>query len=265
MKSIDGHPAVDENGHPTAAGTARGFFEPVTQGRVKAQVITKPIERMRVAPVVIALIAAAGAPSASNLSQVPDGYYLAPAGPPLPDSLREVSHRGRFRVTVERTARDSHEKHLIELAERIMPPRDAIQRAASRVNAEGSVQALAEASRLPGDRWWWREWDGVLLPYALTGAALSHYIDRVHDLSRRSNPFAAYNRGVKHRASIEYTARVVRDAESAPFRVLLVVHFSFYCGPECAMEFTHTRTVDFDVDDQVVRVAGDREPTVTVS
>ena len=99
-----------------------------------------------------------------TIEQVPEGYTLATTIVTLPDSLVEVREGGRFRVTVVRVARNSFERTLIDTAERLTPHRDAIARAASTVRGGGDIQALAEASGLPGDRWWWREADGVLLP-----------------------------------------------------------------------------------------------------
>jgi hypothetical protein len=200
------------------------------------------------------------------IGQVPEGYTLATTIAALPDSLVEVREGGRFRVTVARVARDSFETTLIHTAERLTPHRDTIARAASTVRGGDDSQALTEASRLSGARWWWREADGVLLPFALTGAAVEYYISRVRDLSSQPNPFARYRPGVLHTAAVEYTARVVRsDVETTPIRVELKLRFQFYCGSTCALWFTHSRTVEFDVSGRAIRVIGDRPPLYGIS
>jgi hypothetical protein len=158
------------------------------------------------------------------------------------------------------------DRRLLERAEHVYPAEEAIERAGAVDAGGGHVRAMAEASTLPGDRWWWRDWDGVLLPYALTAAAVEHFIDRVRDLSVQPNPAAQYEPSVEHRASVEYTATAVRTSDpEAPFQVDMRVHFRLYCGRLCALSFTHSRTVLFGADREVLRVFGDGPPTYVVS
>jgi hypothetical protein len=198
-------------------------------------------------------------------AQEAGGYYRV-AGPALPDSLREVNRAARFSITVERWVTTPFERRLVEHAESLFPPADSIDKAARPVTGAGHVDALQAAKAIPGARWWWREWDYVLLPYALTGQAVQHYIDRVRALSAQPNPFAAHNVGVEHKASLTYTARVVPIANrQGAFEVHMKVAFSFYCGPLCALWFTHSRVVEFDETGRVIRVTGDGPPRITVS
>ena len=202
---------------------------------------------------------------ASSLAQLPAGYTL---GRPslLPDTLKERRIDGRFEIWITRSFRDTVQRRLVLLAERLIPPRIAIEQAAARVTGERNVRALAEAARRRGERWWWRDWDGVLLPYAVTGAAIEHYIERVRTLSSQPNPFSARSNGVPLTASVHYGTSVDEQPEpGVAYRVHLRVDFKFYCGDLCALWFNHARIVDFDAAGTVLGVRGDGPPDYTVS
>src|SRR4051812_33751502 len=99
----------------------------------------------------IALLAAW---TANAQQRLPAGYALGPQVV-LADSLSETRVGGRFRITIQRTARDSTERQVLDLAERLVPPRDEIERATSKWTGSGWVRAFAEAAKVPGARWWW--------------------------------------------------------------------------------------------------------------
>ena len=201
----------------------------------------------------------------TGLAQLPPGYTL---GSPshLPDTLREIRSNGRFEIWITRGFRDSVQRRFVVLAERLIPPAAAIEQAAAQVTGEGHVRAFAAAARLPGQRWWWREWDTVLLPYAVTGAAVEHYVERVRALSGQPNPFSAGPRATQHTASVHYGTSVEEGPEvGVAYRVHLRVDFNFWCGGLCALSFNHTRTVDFDAAGGVLSVRGDEPPMYTVS
>jgi hypothetical protein len=219
-------------------------------------------EEMRLPTRLLAFLALASAPHLQ--AQVPAGYYVGHA-PLLPDSLHEAYLSDRFTISIVRLARDSVERELLARAESLMPPADSIERKAALVSGSGHVAAFKEAKEMPGDRWWWRDWDDVLLPYALTGAAIDHYVARVRALAAAPNPFARWNQGVAHRARIEYTAAVEPRGADGGHRVRMQVRFSFYCGPLCALSFDHSRIVEFDPAGTPVRVEGDRPPSYVVS
>jgi hypothetical protein len=147
-----------------------------------------------------------------------------------------------------------------------MPVKDSIEAAAATKTEGNWPNVFAQAAALPGDRWWWNEFDGVRIPYALTAATVTHLVARVRELSSQANPFAEWNPGVRHTASVEYEARVERTADPrAPYQARMEVRFSFYCGGLCALSFTHSRTVDFDASGRVLRIRGDGPPRYIVS
>jgi hypothetical protein len=184
------------------------------------------------------------------VAQLPAGYTeTSPVA--RADSLREVLHGGRFVISVARVAASADERRLIERAESIVPPGDSVELAARRGTPQSTVVYHSHPSLSP-PRWWLREWNGVMLPYALTGSAARYYIDRVRMLATSPNPFNAYEPGFEHRSSMEYTARVVRDG--AKIEVHLRVAFSLTCGRLCGIGFAHSRIVEFDQGGAVVRV-----------
>lgn len=197
-------------------------------------------------------------------AQLPVGYYeVAPTQ--LPEALHEAFAGGRFTLSITRGAADSASQQLIERAEALMPSPEVIARSTEGLDGAGWVAGFAAAAKLPGERWWWREWDGALLPVAVTGRAVLHYIERVRALSGQPNPAARHNPGVQHRASMSYTATVRESAITGRREVHMSLSFSFYCGPLCAVAFTHARVVEFDQSGQPVAVRGDGRPSVVVS
>lgn len=205
-------------------------------------------------------------PVNSAAGQAPRGYYRGPTTS-LPDSLLEVRKGGRFRISIMRTPGDSLERELISRAESLFPLRDLIETAAEGETRPGTIQALQEAREKLGNRWWWRSWDFCWLPFALTGAAVDHYIERVRYWSEQPNPFLEWNPGIDHSAGVEYTASVesaLQGVEADHSVVHLDVRFEFYCGPLCALLFTHSRSVEFDGLGRVVSVVGDGIPDYRV-
>lgn len=198
-------------------------------------------------------------------AQLPPGYVRSDSTVILPDTLRESLLGGRFRISVTRVAASPQERELIARAESLIPPVDSIEAAAGKLTGSGWVRGFADARRRPGLRWWWREWDHVWLPYAVTADAIAEYISHVRALSVSPNPFAEHNPGVEHRASLEYTAVVHSLPDDEGHRVELAVRFSMFCGPLCALRFSHTRTVTFDSAGGVTRIDGDGPPNMVVS
>lgn len=198
---------------------------------------------------------------------VPDGYHLVPS-PLIPDSLNETREDGRFTISITRVARDDFERELLWRAESLFPDRERIDQMVDTARGWNARGARA-AGALPGPRWWWAEVDGVLLPYAATGAAVDYYVGRVRSLSSEPNPFRDAWFAFPHRASFSYEAEVIRTPESEDARryeeVRIRLGWHFTCGPRCGVFFTHARTVRFDSDGRVVDVTGDGPPMYAIS
>ena len=201
----------------------------------------------------------------SSLSaQLPSGY-VRDSAVYLPDSLLESSRSGRFHISIARNASNQRERELLAIAESLIPPKEAIEAAGSRLTGGGHVQAFAQAKLRPGARWWWREWDYFWLPYALTSSAIAEYMESIRRLSVSPNPFTAGNPGIEHRATLKYTADVRSLPNGAGHQAELAVTVDFYCGRRCALSFTHTRRVTFDGEGRVTKIEGDQPTAYRVS
>ena len=212
----------------------------------------------------ICIGSAAGGAGAQTLAE-----YVERQSVHLPDSLVEAYDGERFLIIVRRDFDGERERELIQRAEGLFPSPERIGRAVEAYlterSGQGWVRAFQEAEGIPWDRWWWRSWDDTLLPFAITGAAIQHYMDRVRTLSAGPNPFAAHEPGIDHTASVRYTAEANPLPDSGGMEVRLEVEWSFYCGRLCGLWFTHSRRVVFNEDDEVVLVEGDRAPRFGVS
>ena len=182
--------------------------------------------------------------------------------PVLPDSINESLAGGRFSIFVLRTTHDTAERRMLETAERLIPERSDIEREAKADTAEWQVRAFASAAALPGDRWWWREWSGVLLPYSLTGATVEHYLARVRALGAGPHPFTAPGKiEGPPRVSFRYVATVERmPTPGVAYRVTLRMDYDHNCGLRCGFRFTKDRVVAFDAAGRVLNVSGDSAP-----
>lgn len=189
-------------------------------------------------------------------AQLPAGYAEGPAVL-LPDTLHEVSGGGTFRIRIERAAANAFEREIIERAERLMPPSAAIDTAiAVETRVRGRAPAPVVRERA-GPRWWWFEAHGTLVPYALTGDAVAHVIERVREFSREPLP-SYFQAGWEHEVYATYHATVEpQPTPNVAYRVHMKLDFFIACGGRCGYGFVPTRTVDFDAAGNVVAVNGD--------
>jgi len=199
----------------------------------------------------------------SAQGQAPDGYILTEPVL-LPDTLYEEYLAGSFTVSILRRARDSVEVDLIRIAESLYPVSDSIVAAGERYldnrRRLGSwPRHLQEAAEAPGPRWWWHRWGRVWLPYALTGAAVHHYVSELRGLAR--DPYG--EPGMKVTGRFEYRAAV--DVSNGFPVVQLEMRWEYHCGRLCGLWFSHGRRIYFAEDGTVTRIEGDAAPSFVVS
>lgn len=202
----------------------------------------------------------------------PEGY-LAVESDALPERLTEVFADSAFSIRIDRSAASEADRRMIERTERLLPSAehlDAILEAGHQPlmdmgnwpNRLQAARALAEAE---GPRWWFLEWDHVLLPMALSAPAVHHYTSLLRARAVSPNPFGPE----AHRGHLAYAARVEavegEQAAETPFVVILDLHLYYWCGGRCSLEFRHDRRVYFDASGEPVRVEGDRIPRFAVS
>lgn len=214
---------------------------------------TGPLESLILA---LALAACPGLPISA---QGPPGYYFV-EGPELPDSLVEISGDGRFVISVRRDAATREEARLIERSESLYPDPTLIERevatflADPRNQGDGWEQRHREAAAEPGPRWWWLV-DDPWWPFAVTAAAVEHYVEAVRRLRDIPGPGVPLEPDARYTARFEYRAMVTPSA--AGHVVDLSMTWSYGCGSLCGNSFGHSRRVVFDVDGDVVDVEGD--------
>lgn len=186
----------------------------------------------------------------------------------------EVIYRGlgqdtatkAFVATVHREFRDPAEERLLRIAEETYPPPKAI---ASIANDRIYRKSLLREKWL----WWYGDFDGVRLPYAVTTDAVRYYLGLTQALGRGESSKAHVIRMKRSRFS--YSARVSAgptktfSREGQVFENVYIVEmrleWSNYCGSLCACDFHLERTVVLRADGTVVCVFGDRKPMVVVS
>ena len=170
-----------------------------------------------------------------------------------------------FVADVHRSFRTADEERLIRIAEETYPPVDAVVAVAE--SHPGGHAPPAE-ERL----WWYGEFDGVRLPYAVTLDAVRYYLGltqalgrgdttRTHGIRMKHSEFS-YSAGIsRHPSTYSRDGRVFRDVYVVEMRL----NWSDYCGSECACGFSLDRTVVLRRDGTILCVFGDREPMVVVS
>lgn len=257
------------------------FFNSVRAHRAERtrRRLTRP-HRVAVLPaaapaVAILVLLAFGSPRSAECQATRLG-----ARTPLPATLRETSVDGRFSINVVRSTDNAGDQALIEHAERILPSPNEIvssastaeERLAYELASSGSAEATSAVSptpRSPGDsseRWWTSRFDGTWLPFAVTGSAVRYYIDWTRDIAAYGFSLVDTSAEVHRRAEMNYTATVLPSREHGAARLVqLELAWSFKCGVLCGVSIRHSRRVWFDRDGLVVRVEGDRRPSVVVS
>jgi len=179
--------------------------------------------------------------------------------------IRGDSATTAFTASVHRHFADANEERLLRIAEETYPSPDAILAVAGRL---ASKQDLRKEKRL----WWYDEFDGVRLPYAVTMDGVRYYLALIQAVARGDS---GQTGGIPmKRAKFSYTAsissrpstlsrdgRVFRDVYTVDLRL----SWSNYCGSLCACSFDLNRTVVLRADGTVLCVFGDQKPMVIVS
>jgi len=179
--------------------------------------------------------------------------------------IRGDSATTAFTASVRRHFVDANEERLLRIAEEAYPPPDAILAIAGRY---ASKQDLGREKHL----WWYGEFDGVRLPYAVTMDAVRYYLALIQATARGDS---SQTGGIPmKRANFSYTASVSprqstlsRDGRvfEDVYTVELRLSWSNYCGSLCACSFNLNRTVVLRADGTVLCVFGDQKPMVIVS
>jgi hypothetical protein len=205
------------------------------------------------------------------------GGTPAPAAPASPAPVVEpsgecvfaISDRshddGSYVIEIARTFEDGEQACLIGEAEAVWPERQEI------LDLIGDETKQQHAGVTDEPLWWFRTFDGVRIPYAITGAALPYYLGVIEafmagDFSPAGGivmkkTTLKYSAEVEHLESFSHEGRTFQDVDV----VSLSLSWSQYCGGECAMGFGKERVVVFGPDGGVLAVFGDGETPYIVS
>jgi len=170
---------------------------------------------------------------------------------------------GSFTESIERNAATPEEENLIAIAEAVYPPREDVIEAYC-----GSPEHLDPDEPL----WWYCGFDGVRIPYAITGDAVDYYSDLVHewrDEAATSHPLTVFwlRCNFEYGADIEYyeTYESREETFSDVYVVMMRLHWSAYCGPVCAHAFDKYRIVVLTPEGEVLAIFGDGTTSLFVS
>ncbi len=187
-----------------------------------------------------------------------DGYYfnfnvLEQA---LPDALIDTSTV--FRINLERSVLYPNERRLIEKAEAFFPPESVFENQDD-YNPNGEP------------RWWYGDFDGIRIPYAITGSSVDYYVSLIRYFQkgefdaagtiRMQSASVTYTSAAKHYDSFIFGNERFTDV----YVVSQELKWKNYCGILCALWFTKTRMIVFDSNENVIAVFGDGSTIVIVS
>ncbi len=174
-----------------------------------------------------------------------------------------VDTTGSFQITVHRNTYHDEWKQLIEKAEACFPPENDIK-AAYFFTPPDSVHKEP--------LWWCDVFDGVRIPYGITGSSVAYYIDLIKDF--QAGDFSQTGFYVFVSASVVYEASVifydsVMIGEKTYKEVYVVeqkLKWNDYLGNTGALMFLLERMVIFEKNSfKLIGVIGDGYPMVVVS
>jgi hypothetical protein len=179
--------------------------------------------------------------------------------------LDQDTTRRAFVAKVNREFRNPTEERLLRIAEETYPPTKAVLLV---TDQRSDRKTLSMEKRL----WWYGDFDGVRLPYAVTMDAVRYYLGLVQAMGRGE---PTESNGIRMKAcNFSYSAHVspgptsiARDGREfqGVYVVDLKLEWMNYCGTTCACMFHLDRTVVLRADGTVLCVFGDRRPMVVVS
>lgn len=160
----------------------------------------------------------------------------------------------------------AQQEKLLRVAEAIYPARANVLAAGKKMR--GTLSATDKTTK---DLWWWNDFDGVRLPYAITTSAVVYYRQKIREF--RGGDFKA-TRGIKmFSANMKYVSDIKYHVDftqgKRKFRGVYVVKMQLIweqtCGSVCGMYFNRERTVVLSKNGNVLAVSGDGAESVIVS
>lgn len=184
----------------------------------------------------------------------------APATP-LPELIADTT--GPYRLRVDRRV-DPARQFALLAAERYAPASDSVRAAAVRAGYPFNKSPVAEG------QWWYEDFDGTRIPFALTDDAVRYYIARLNDLARRdgkSGGLPMTSAGFYYSATVTPADSIAAEAARPRdgYVVDLTMRWSQWCGDLCSLVLGKTRRVWVASDGRVLVVEGDGLTSYVVS
>jgi len=174
-----------------------------------------------------------------------------------------------YTKSIVREADNAFEAALISQAEAAYPPRDSVLAA---VDPQWH-EAIPETGY-----WYHSSFDGVRIPFTLTGDAVDYYGEIIDVLEASEEPQFLTRAELEYHASVSFRETYTFDhpdpfpADTLPplsferaYVVEMTLRWYQFCGPLCAMWIDHERIVVFDETGTLLRVFLDGPKPVAVS
>ncbi len=181
-----------------------------------------------------------------------------------PLTIKKLNRSGSHTVNISRRFANEGEEKLVRIAEAVYPARSEVTQKGDPVRKTG---AGVNKDRL----WWCNEFDGVLIPYAITKSAVAYYLEVSKEFGKR-RPREPFWSNMKS-SSLMYSASITRKesyqtgevTRKDVYVVSMKLEWSQYCGKRCAMWFEKSRTIVLDEKGEVLAVEGDGCASARVS
>ncbi len=181
--------------------------------------------------------------------------------------VTEAEVERSYSESIVREAANDFEASLIAQAEAVYPPRDSV------------IAAAWDPAQVPEtEYWYYAGFDGVRIPYAITGDAVAYYADLIDALEAGERLQFLTEASLDYRVAVSFRTaytfegvdpETLEPLPSESFERVYVVEMSLawyqYCGDLCAMWIDHERVVVFDEAGTLLRVFLDGPRPVAVS
>jgi hypothetical protein len=207
----------------------------------------------------------------------PAGVNLTPQKPLI--ALSEPEKQGSHIIDIQRIIHGENDLKMITLAENVYPDRANIIeatikarwregpfKAASRnplIGKEREVEKAKLRNTLLEDKrklWWYDEFDGIRIPYAITGDTIRYYEEQVRSFRQRKwKSDIEPSSSLTYRTSVEFKKNFKKDKtfHQNVYVVTMKLSFSAQFASLAGLGFTKERTIVLDHEGKVLEIWGD--------
>lgn len=181
------------------------------------------------------------------------------------DNQNEIERS--YTKSIERISASDFESDLIDQAEKYYPPREDVVSA-----AEWSGMEIPETKY-----WYYSNFDGVKIPFAITEDAINYYSDLIDEFNENPDDVFFYMASFEYKAEVIFYENYVspeadsqgQATEPESFDSVYVIKMTLvwedYCGSLCAAWINKNRIVVFNESGELLKVYLDGVTPVMVS